>query len=318
MKELNFLKIIAEQLTENKFLGDDCAFLEELCIFVTQDTLVEDVHFSLSTTSAYLLGRKLVSVNLSDLAASMSVPKYITVSMSLPSTIQDEFVSELYRGINDVCKKFKVNVIGGDITSSEKVILSVCAIGKKNCKYVTSRSFAKKGDYIITTGFYGSSSCGLHSLLNFLYAEDDLIQSHLNPTPKINEAKKLAKILNVNIAGIDTSDGLIDALYKISEASKHSIQLDFDSVPVSETVKSYCNRNNLDYKDFVLWGGEDFELIFTVTESIYKKLDKSCFKLIGRVLNKSINPTVNIKSKDFNKKITKAIFEKKSYNHFEG
>lgn len=317
MKELNFLKIIAEQLKNNNYLGDDCAYLKELGIFVTQDTLVEDVHFSLDTTSPYLLGKKLISVNLSDLASALATPKYVAVSMSLPSNIDEQFVSDLYKGINDVCKKFKVSVIGGDITSSEKIVLSVCAIGKKTSKFITSRSFANKGDYIITTGTYGSSACGLYALMNFLYADNELIKAHLEPVPKVQEAKKLSKLLSSNVAGIDTSDGLIDALYKISEASGRSIQLDFDNVPVSDKVIEFCNINNLDYKNFVLWGGEDFEVIFTVPEETYNKIDKTQFKLIGRVLNKTKNSVVHIKSNNFNLKVTKDIFEKKSYNHFK-
>ncbi len=318
MKELNFLKIIAEQLKDNTFLGDDCAYLKELGIFVTHDTLVENVHFSMDTTTPYLLGRKLISVNLSDLASALATPKYVTVSMSLPTEVDEEFVLELYKGINEVCSENKVCVIGGDITSSEKIVLSVCAIGKKTSKFITSRSFANKGDYIVSTGKYGSSSCGLYALMNFLYADDELIQAHLNPVAKVKKAKKLAKVIKSNIAGIDTSDGLIDALYKLSQASARSIQLNFDEVNVSNKVLGFCKINNLDYKEFVLWGGEDFELIFTVPEEIYNLLDKSDFKLIGKVLNKSKNPVVYIKSKDFNKKITKDIFEKKSYNHFKG
>ena len=317
MKELNFLKIIAEQLTNSDFLGDDCAYLKELGIFVTQDTLVEDVHFSLDTTSPYLLGRKLISVNFSDLAAALSVPKYVTVSVSLPAYINEKFVSELYKGINEVCKKYKVSVIGGDITNSDKIVLSVCAIGKKSSKFVTSRSFANKGDYIVTTGTYGSSACGLYALMNFLYADEDLIQSHLNPIPKVKEARKISKLINSNVAGIDTSDGLIDALYKISQASGRSIQLNFDDVPVQKKVIDFCSSNNIDYKEFVLWGGEDFEVIFTLSEDIYKLLDKNDFKLIGKVLNKSKNPVVYVKSNNFDMKITKDIFEKKSYNHFK-
>ena len=318
MKELNFLKVIAEQLTNNDFLGDDCAYLKELGILVTQDTLVENVHFSLDTITPYLLGRKLVSVNLSDLASALSTPKYITVSMSLPSALDELFVAELYKGINDVCKEYKVKVIGGDITSSDKVVLSVCAIGKKSAKFITSRSFANKGDYIVTTGNYGASACGLYALINFLYADEELIQAHLNPIPRVKESKQISKLINSNIAGIDTSDGLIDALYKVSEASGRSLQLDFDEVPVSEKVIEFCRVNKLDYKDFVFWGGEDFEVIFTIPKEVYEKIDNTQFKLIGKVLNKSKDPVVYVKSKDFDIKITKDIFEKKSYNHFKG
>ena len=97
MNELRFLEIINKTLDSSSFLGDDCAYLDDFDIFVTQDTLVEDVHFSLYTISPYLLGRKAVSVNLSDLAAALSIPKFILVSLSLPKNTKDSFVSELYR-----------------------------------------------------------------------------------------------------------------------------------------------------------------------------------------------------------------------------
>ena len=105
MNELRFLEIINKTLDSSSFLGNDCAYLDDFDIFVTQDTLVEDVHFSLYTINPYLLGRKSVSVNLSDLAAALSIPKYILVSLSLPKNTKDYFVSELYRGINDVCQE---------------------------------------------------------------------------------------------------------------------------------------------------------------------------------------------------------------------
>ena len=178
MKELNFLNIIKSTLDNSSFIGDDCAYLDDLDIFVTQDTLIEDIHFSLYTTTPYLLGRKSVSVNLSDLAASLSVPKYITVSLSMPKLTKDSFVSELYRGINDVCRENDIQVIGGDITGAENVAISICAIGKKQSKFLTSRSYAKKGDVILVTGEFGSSAAGLHALTQYLYADEYLLQKH--------------------------------------------------------------------------------------------------------------------------------------------
>ncbi|MBQ3640579.1 thiamine-phosphate kinase [bacterium] len=317
MKELEFLQIISEKLDNNSYIGDDTAFLEDLGIFVTQDTLVEDVHFLMHTTSPYLLGRKAVSVNLSDLAAALSIPKYISVSVSMPENTEKNFVSELYRGIKEVCDEFKVKVIGGDITGSNKIVISICAIGLKSCQYLSSRAYAKKDDYIITTGSYGKSSAGLYALTNFLMAEDTLIQAHLNPQAKINEALYISSLLEEDIATMDTSDGLIDAIYKISQASGHTIELDFNSIPVEKSVKDFSNRNNLNYQDFVLWGGEDYEVVFCVPKKVFEKLDSNKYKCIGRVQNKDNNPVVNIKTDGKKERITKEIFEKKSYNHFK-
>ena len=128
MKEIDFLNIISAKLADNTYLGDDCAYLKEYGLFVTQDTLVEDVHFSLLTTTPKQLGWKTAAVNLSDLAASAALPLFLTVSLSLPENTEKKFVAEFYEGINDICKKYNTAVIGGDLTRSEKVFVSVCAV----------------------------------------------------------------------------------------------------------------------------------------------------------------------------------------------
>ena len=313
MKELDFIKIISSQLSFSNYLGDDCAYLDDLDIYVTQDTLVEDVHFSMFTTTPYLLGRKAVNINLSDLAAALAIPKYITVSVSLPKNTSDNFVKELYRGINEVCDEHRVKVIGGDITGSDKIIISICAIGKKNSLHSSSRRYAKKGDYIVVTGSFGSSSLGLYALQNFLYVEDSIKNAHLNPVSRVIEAEKIANIIESNVAVMDSSDGLIDALYKIALSSKHSLEIEFDKVPVMQEVKDFASRNNINYKDFVLWGGEDFELVACLPEETYLKLDKNIFHCIGRVQNKDNMPCVKVDSD----RITEEIFKNKSFNHFK-
>lgn len=318
MKETDFLKIVNNTLTNSKYLGDDCADLADLDIFVTQDTLVEDVHFSMYTTTPYLLGRKSVNVNLSDLAAALSMPKYITVSLSVPNTTEDEFISELYRGINEVCKEHNVTVIGGDITGSEKIVISITAIGKRISLHNSSRKNAQKGDYVFVTGNVGDSSAGLHSLTDFLRADKKLINAHLNPSSRVEQGIKLAGIIDCDIAVTDTSDGLCDALYKISQSSRHAIEIDYEKLPVSQELKDYVKRNNLNIDDFVLWGGEDFELVFCVPEDIYARLDDKIFTCIGRVINKDLTPSVLIKKGNNTLKITPEIFENKSFDHFKG
>lgn len=318
MKELEFINIIKNTLSYSNFLGDDCAFLEDLGIFTTHDSLVEDIHFSLKTTSPYLLGRKSIAVNLSDLAASLSEPKYVSVSLSLPPNINENFVKEFYSGINDICNEYNIKVVGGDITGSEKIFISVCAIGKKISNYISSRSFAKKGDFVLTTGTYGASACGLFCLQNKIKSSNSITNAHINPVPRIKEALSITKVINKNIAAMDTSDGLMDAIFKISQDSKCKIEIDFNSIPVQKEVIETAQNNGIDYTDWVLWGGEDYELISCVSEENYKKLNPDTFKIIGRVTERTTNGEVELKINHDKITITKEIFENKSFKHFEG
>ncbi|MBR6163120.1 thiamine-phosphate kinase [bacterium] len=317
MKETEFLNVIKETLTNTSYIGDDCAYLDDFGMFVTHDTLIENEHFSLYTTTPFLLGRKAVAVNLSDLAAAMAVPKYITVSLSLPPDKDKEFVRELYRGINEICSEFNVKVIGGDITGSDKTVISVCAIGSKNSLFISKRCNAKQGDIVVSTGHFGSGACGYYALKNFLMLDDKILLSQTDPIPRVNEGLYLSNIVDRDIAMIDSSDGLADSLYRIASASRHSISLDYDSVPVENEVKKFAQDNEVDLKDFVLWGGEDYELVACVDKETFKLLDSSVFKPIGKVMNKDSNPCVFVKSKDFELKINEKMYSEKTYDHFD-
>jgi len=316
MRETDILNIIKNELGDSSFIGDDCAYLDDFDMFVTQDTLVEDVHFSKYTIKPYLLGRKAISANLSDLAAALSVPKYVSVSVSLPKDVNDKFVSGLYRGINDICLEYGTKVTGGDITGSDKIVISVTALGKRQSLFFSSRKYAKKDDIIAVTGEFGSSAAGLYALSEFLYCDDEIISKHLNPVPRINEAKILANLTDSNLAVMDTSDGLADALYKIANDSRHSIKIDLNKVPVNKKVIDFCNKNEIDYKNLVKWGGEDYELLICMPETLYSKLNPEQFVKIGNVLNKDNSPAVIIEDGQNTERITKEIFEQNSYNHF--
>lgn len=317
MKETDFLKIINKTLTHSDLLGDDCALLGDENLFVTQDTLVEDIHFSLSLTSPYYLGRKAVSVNLSDLAASLAIPKYIMVSISAPADIENSFITELYKGINDVCTEYEAKVAGGDITGSQKLVISITAIGKKDSKYITSRKFAKDGDIIITTGPHGSSACALYCLQNRLEFSEELKMTHINPRPCLKQAEILRKNLNENISLMDSSDGLADALFKISAESCVNLEVDFNKIIFNNEIKKIAEKNGLDYKDWIFWGGEDYQLVGTISQDVFEKLPNDCFTKIGHVCGKHHKPFVKISYDDFEEKITDETFNTKSFNHFE-
>ena len=119
MKEKDFIFII-KNIIGSKFIGDDCAYLKDLGIVVTQDSLVEDVHFSLKYTSAFDLGFKSVMVNISDIAASGGEPKYLTIALSVPANIDSKFVEEFYKGCQKACGN-NIEIVGGDITGADKI-----------------------------------------------------------------------------------------------------------------------------------------------------------------------------------------------------
>ena len=304
MRELEFLKVIQNTLADSSLIGDDCAYLEEFDICVTQDTLVEGVHFLTHTTTPFKLGQKAVNVNLSDLAAAGARPLYITISLSLPRASDENFVQSFYQGVQDSCQKYGVKVAGGDLTGADNYFISICAIGKKYNNVKVSRSFAQKGDIILTTGTHGDSAAGLALLQNGINKPKNLINKHLVPLPAIEQSEYIMQTLKdagiEKLAMMDTSDGLQDAIFKLSKASH--LEFDIETIPAGKDLKTTFPK---DWKDYALWGGEDFELIFTIPPFLYKYFNKLQFIKIGTV---SDRPFSNALEKEF---------EQKSFKHFE-
>ena len=318
MKESEVLNIIKNTLSDNSYIGDDCAELKPFNLFITQDSLVENIHFNTETTTPYQLGIKAVAVNISDLLTRLCKPMFISIGLSLPKNITSDFVTELYRGIDSACIKYGVKVTGGDITGSENIVISITAIGKRDYGYNTSRAFAKEGDYVVTTGFYGTSSAGLYALQNNLRVPEKLTGACLTPCAKYEEAEIIKNLADYDLASADTSDGLADTLFKIAEASGVSINVDYKNIPVLPEVKDFAKQNKLDEKQLVLWGGEDFELIFCISEETFRKIDPAKFRFLGRAEAKTDTPHVKIcygKTFDI---IDKNTVDNKTFNHFGG
>lgn len=323
MKELEFLKIINKTLSKNSHLGDDCAYLKELGIVVTHDSLVEDIHFSQQYSTPYQLGYKAIAVNLSDIFASGAIPKYFTISLSLTPTTDSEFVEEFYKGCEDLANKFGFEVIGGDITGADKIFISVCAIGTTHGRNISSRSNAKVADYVVTTGVHGSSAAGLWLLQNKdkqkscglkLEESELIVNTHLLPIPQKKFSEEISTKTNEDYAMMDSSDGLADALFKIAQASKVSILVDFDKIPYDTSIEKVANTANKNFKDWIFYGGEDFQLIACIDEKTLKKLDSSIYTIIGKVEELDKNAFVKL---NFDGEI-EALTLTKTYNHFRG
>ncbi len=292
-----------------KGIGDDAAVYtpaKDKVQVVTTDALIEGVHFDLTFVSMGNLGWKSMVVNLSDLAAMLAVPRYALITVAIPRKISVEMMENLYIGIKSACDEFNFALIGGDTTTTfGNMAISVTMIGEADEEYIPYRSGAKPGDYICVTGSLGLSYAGLKILLRekkkFLEAEDKqnfkpnfepflkAIEKHLKPVPRLDIASKI-RDLKVKINSmIDISDGLSSDLRHICMESGVGAEIYETSLPVDELVKKIARDEfNEDYLPYVLHGGEDYELLFTVSEKELKKIDSlyNDVKVIGRILDR--------------------------------
>lgn len=301
MKEKELINIIKSTL-KSDYIGDDCAYLKDLGIVVTQDSLVEDVHFKLDYTSAFQLGYKSVMVNISDVCASGAEPKYLTISLSLPKYIDEDFVQEFYKGAQKACKG--VEIVGGDLTGSDKVFISVTAIGSTKGRKISSRANAKEGYKIIVSGEHGNSAKGLEILLAHsplkkedLKENEKFIQAHLMPVAQREFSRQIAENITRDYAMMDTSDGLADALMQIAKASGVTLCVNSEKIP---------HDKNVDLST-VLFGGEDYQLVAVVPDEILQYV--SDYTIIGKVEGKT--PAIKLDDE----LITN--IDNRLYNHFK-
>lgn len=351
MKEDLFIDLIKKTLPESAhFIGDDTAYVFKKDLIITQDTLIEDVHFRKSTISPYYLGRKSIAVNLSDIAAAGGEPYYALISLSLPEDTEQNFIEEFYKGVHDICKEYGVLVIGGDLTKAFQITISVCAIGLGNGLIPANRRNAKVGDFVIVTGNFGSSRAGfeilesgagvkknrnengqfsLEVLGNSFLGEAEIennisgeiikkfIEAHINPVPRIKEGRIILRMAK-RPALMDASDGLADALYKICVASNVSMVVNFDDIPRDKDLYTLTSDTAKIFK-WVLYGGEDYELIGTVSERVYKKLmdSKIPVKKIGVVVSADNSPCPYVKFEDNIIKIDSDKMKSEVFGHFK-
>ena len=273
--ELKLIDFIASKVKTNDVIGigDDCAVIaagrDEFLI--SMDNLVEDIHF-FKGADPYLLGRKSLSVNLSDIAAMAGEPLYAFLGLSLPAKLDYLWFEAFVEGFLSIANRYGVLLLGGDTTAAEKIFISVTVVGKNPKGESVLRKGAKAGDCVFVSGPIGCSMAGLEVIKKGLEGYDELKKAHLDPEPKINEASLLKGIAS---AMIDVSDGLLIDLKRIAKASNVKIVVDFDLIP-------FCATDILT-KQEMLFGGEDYQLLFTADCRFKGKLVKEGFYYIGRV-----------------------------------
>ena len=261
-------------------IGDDAAALtvsSPNVLLTTCDLLVEDVHFDLSFTDSYSLGRKALAVNLSDIAAMGGTARYFLVSLALPPHLSLAFVDDLYRGMMELADECHTQLVGGDTNASPSTLMiAITVLGEAYPDNLLKRSGAQAGDSIFVTGTLGDAALGLLLLQNdpsrtAPASRNTLTARHLSPFPRLKEGKKLAEN-HLASAMIDISDGLLTDLRRILTASNTGATVFLSHLPRSEDFEQnhlYPEKTKI---DCALGGGEDYELLFTVHPSREKEV----------------------------------------------
>lgn len=268
-------------------IGDDCAIVspsKKKYLLLTCDMLIESVHFDQRYTTPYQIGWKALAINISDIAACGGTPNYALISIGLKKTLPLKFVKEVICGIRKLADKYKIRVVGGDTVLSEKLVINITLTGEVDKKYLTLRKGAKVGDIICVSGYLGLSRAGLSILQSKKYLIDEfrtLIDAHLLPCPPLSLAQALSKTKKIS-AMIDISDGLVGDLIKLAKVNKVGFRIFKEKILLSSTLKKFAKKIKKEPLDFALRGGEDYELLFTVSPENIKEI-KNISSLITEI-----------------------------------
>jgi thiamine-monophosphate kinase len=292
MSEFDIIKKYFLPLTNgckaSGFLCDDAALISVSAqkeLVISKDLIAEDIHFTKSD-GACNIAKKLLSSNLSDLAASGAKPLYYMLGFS-QENLDEEFIKEFCYGLKTIGDKFKIDLIGGDsVRSKNKLFFSLTIFGEvKKGKYL-KRNSAQDGDLIFVSGNIGDAFLGLNLNQKKITCQNNsskeyLIGRHLNPTPRISLGLELVK--NNIKSAIDISDGLLADLKHICQASNLSAKIHQNLIPISASAKRCLKENkNIDLNE-LFSGGEDYELIFTVDKKYSLKIKNLTEKLGIRI-----------------------------------
>jgi thiamine-monophosphate kinase len=278
----------ATQKSTVKSIGDDAAVLNhgKKQIVVSTDLLIEGVHFDLSYVPLKHLGYKALVVILSDIYAMNATATQVTVSIAVSNRFPLEALEELYAGIDTAAKLYNIDVVGGDTTSSTSgLIISVTAIGQVEKGNEVLRSGAKPNDLLVVTGDIGGAYMGLQ----ILEREKEVFKVNPNNQPDLDmytyiierqlkpEARKdiveLLKELDVKPTSmIDISDGLSSEVMHLCKQSKVGVDVYEDKIPLDPQVISTCEEFNIDSTTIALNGGEDYELLMTISQEDFPKI----------------------------------------------
>ena len=255
VKDVGELGLIKRFRTKIKYgrevilgIGDDAAVIKPSKEYqlVTTDSLVDGVDFSKQNTPPELVGRKLLAINLSDIAAMGGIPRYALLTLGIFPHLELFWLDRFLNGILKLARQFRVDLIGGDISRSSKFWASLVLLGESVDRRWISRGGAKPGDQIFATGNLGGSILG----------------KHLNFTPRVLEAQRIVKNFNPT-SMIDISDGFLQDLNHVLEESKVGARVYASQIPIATQARMLSDKDKHSPLEHALSDGEDFELLFT-------------------------------------------------------
>lgn len=294
IKEQGLLKIL-HRFCPTDIVGDDAAILPtqpQKSLVVTTDMLVDGVHFSDRTTSAEDVGWRAAAANLSDLAAMGAFPLGITIALGINGDTPVAWVEQLYNGIAECLQPYNTPIVGGDIARSPITTISITAFGEVEPLNTILRSKCQPENVIVATGVHGASRAGLELLLHPELGETlteaeryALILAHQRPQPRLDILPILWECLatdipnfaensksSVLVGGMDSSDGLADAIVQICQASQVGARIKRSQIPLPTTLTKFVSSEQA--LKWALYGGEDFELVLCLPPAIGENLVK--------------------------------------------
>lgn len=317
--EFSFIDSIAKDTIFNAEtvkvgIGDDCAVYnaqEDMDQLITTDTMVDGVHFSMQFMRPYDIGYRLMSANISDIAAMGGEPKQAVISIAIPKDKSVEDLQGIYDGIKYHCREYGINLVGGDtVETSGPLILTATIIGEVKKGEAVLRSKAKVGDWVGVTNTLGLAAVGLdvmsYDATGYTAAKD----AFQRPTAQV-KLGSLLRSRKVNAMN-DISDGLASELQEIAKASRVHIVIDKKLIPYHKETIDWGKARDIDPIEFALYGGEDFQLVFTVDESEKDKLEQHpLITFIGRVIDKEPGLSMIV-----NEGEEPVLIEESGYKHF--
>ena len=281
-------QVVLKNASSIRGVGDDAAVIDnkDLLTVVSTDMLVEGIHFDLMYSPLKHLGYKSVVVNVSDILAMNAIPRQVTFSLAISNRFSVEALEELYAGVHLACERYGVDLIGGDTTSSNKgLIISVTAIGQVTKEKVVYRNTAKPGDVMCVTGDLGAAYLGLQLLEREkqlyldnpevkpdLEGQNYLVGRQLKPEARADMIEAFAKKALVPTSMIDISDGLASEIFHICKESNVGAMIEESGIPLHPDTEMQALKFQLDPTTWALGGGENYELLFTVSPGDLEKV----------------------------------------------
>jgi thiamine-monophosphate kinase len=269
-------------------VGDDCAVLDldgEQVLLATCDALLDGEHFLRSVATPEQIGRRAMAVNLSDIASMGGWPRYALISLLLPADLPTAFMDGVYRGLRSEAETYGAVMVGGNIAGSSTFGIDITLLGQARRGQALLRSGARPGDALLVTGTLGEAAAGLHLLLHPelvvpISVAARLKAAQLVPLPRVPEGRLLAT-LNLVTAMLDISDGLAGDLGHLCERSGVGARLDEAALPIADAVSIAARLAGQSALDWALFGGEDYQLLFTAPPAAVPRIIETLWIATG-------------------------------------